>query len=29
MMRGEPEDVVDAYMQFVKVKRSATTTEDI
>ena len=29
MMRGEPEDVVDAYMKFVKVKRSATTTEDI
>jgi ABC-type polysaccharide/polyol phosphate transport system ATPase subunit len=29
MMRGEPEEVVDAYMKFVKVKRSATTLEDI
>jgi len=29
MMRGEPEEVVDAYMTFVKVKKSATTTEDI
>jgi hypothetical protein len=29
MMRGEPEEVVDAYMDFVKVKKSATTTEDI
>ena len=29
MMRGEPEDVVEEYMSFVKVKRSATTTEDI
>ena len=29
MMRGEPEEVVDAYMNFVKVKKSATTTEDI
>jgi len=29
MMRGEPDEVVDAYMRFVKVKRSATTTEDI
>jgi teichoic acid transport system ATP-binding protein len=29
MMRGDPEDVVDAYMAFLKVKKSATTTEDI
>ena len=29
MMRGEPEEVVDAYMTFLKVKKSATTTEDI
>jgi ABC-type polysaccharide/polyol phosphate transport system ATPase subunit len=29
MMRGEPEEVVDAYMKFLKVKKSATTTEDI
>ena len=29
MMVGEPEDVVSAYMKFVKVKRSATTLEDI
>ena len=29
MMRGEPDEVVDAYMKFVKVKRSATTLEDI
>ncbi|HET9873238.1 MAG TPA: ABC transporter ATP-binding protein [Propionibacteriaceae bacterium] len=29
MMRGEPDEVVDAYMEFLKVKRSATTTEDI
>jgi teichoic acid transport system ATP-binding protein len=29
MMRGEPDAVVDEYMSFVKVKRSATTTEDI
>jgi ABC-type polysaccharide/polyol phosphate transport system ATPase subunit len=29
MMRGQPEEVVEAYMQFLKVKRSATTTEDI
>ena len=29
MMRGEPVEVVDAYMDFVKVKKSATTTEDI
>jgi teichoic acid transport system ATP-binding protein len=29
MMRGEPQDVIDAYMKHVKVKKSATTTEDI
>ena len=29
MMRGEPDEVVRAYMKFVKVKRSATTLEDI
>ena len=29
MMRGTPDEVVDAYMKFVKVKRSATTLEDI
>jgi len=29
MMRGEPEEVIDAYMKFAKVKKSATTTEDI
>lgn len=29
MQRGEPEEVVDAYMKFLKVKKSATTTEDI
>lgn len=29
MMRGAPDEVVDAYMEFVKVKRSATTLEDI
>ncbi len=29
MMRGEPDEVVSAYMKFVKVKRSATTLEDI
>jgi len=29
MMRGEPTEVVDAYMKFAKVKKSATTTEDI
>ena len=29
MMRGEPTEVVDAYMEFTKVKKSATTTEDI
>jgi teichoic acid transport system ATP-binding protein len=29
MMRGEPEEVADEYMKFLKVKKSATTTEDI
>ncbi len=29
MMRGEPEEVIEAYMKFLKVKKSATTTEDI
>jgi teichoic acid transport system ATP-binding protein len=29
MMRGTPEDVVEAYMDFIKVKQSATTDEDI
>ena len=29
MMRGEPTEVVDAYMEFVKVKKSATNQEDI
>ena len=29
MMRGAPEEVIDAYMAHVKVKRSATTDEDI
>jgi len=29
MMRGEPEEVIDEYMKFLKVKKSATTTEDI
>lgn len=29
MMRGEPEEVIEEYMKFLKVKRSATTTEDI
>ena len=29
MMRGTPDEVVNAYMKFVKVKRSATTLEDI
>lgn len=29
MMRGEPTEVVDAYMAFVKVKKSATNQEDI
>ena len=29
MMRGDPDEVIDAYMNFVKVKKSATTTEEI
>jgi teichoic acid transport system ATP-binding protein len=29
MMRGQPDEVIDAYMSHVKVKKSATTTEDI
>ena len=29
MMRGDPEEVITAYMKFVKVKRSATAMEDI
>ena len=29
MMRGRPDEVIDAYMRYVKVKKSATTTEDI
>ncbi len=29
MMRGEPDEVVNAYMRFVKVKRTAVTDEDI
>jgi len=29
MMRGEPEEVIDAYMEFVKVKKSARTTEEV
>jgi teichoic acid transport system ATP-binding protein len=29
MMRGEPEDVVKAYMKFVKVKKSESVTEDM
>nr|WP_204920333.1 ABC transporter ATP-binding protein [Microlunatus panaciterrae] len=29
MMRGEPKEVVDAYMKFLKVKKSAATMEDI
>jgi teichoic acid transport system ATP-binding protein len=29
MKRGTPEEVIDAYMTHVKVKKSATTTEDI
>ena len=29
MMRGEPEEVIDAYMEFVKVKKTATATEEI
>ena len=29
MMRGEPTEVVDAYIKFLKVKKSASTLEDI
>jgi teichoic acid transport system ATP-binding protein len=29
MMRGEPEEVVTAYMEFVKVKKSASSMEDM
>jgi teichoic acid transport system ATP-binding protein len=29
MMRGEPGEVVDAYMNFLRVKKSATATEDL
>jgi teichoic acid transport system ATP-binding protein len=29
MMRGEPEEVVEAYMKFLRVKRSATSDEDV
>ena len=29
MMRGEPAKVVNAYMKFVKVKRSASAMEDL
>jgi teichoic acid transport system ATP-binding protein len=29
MLRGEPDEVIDAYMNFVNVKKSATTLEDI
>jgi ABC-type polysaccharide/polyol phosphate transport system ATPase subunit len=29
MMRGAPEEVIDAYMEFVKVKKTATATEEI
>jgi teichoic acid transport system ATP-binding protein len=29
MMRGEPAKVVNAYMKFVKVKKSATAMEDL
>ena len=29
MMRGDPEEVVEAYMDFIKVKQSAATDEDI
>jgi teichoic acid transport system ATP-binding protein len=29
MLRGEPDEVIDAYMNFVQVKKSATTLEDI
>jgi len=29
MMRGQPSEVVNAYMKFVKVKKSATAMEDL
>jgi teichoic acid transport system ATP-binding protein len=29
MMRGDPSDVVDAYMKFLKIEKSASTTEDM
>jgi ABC-type polysaccharide/polyol phosphate transport system ATPase subunit len=29
MMRGEPGEVIDAYMSFLKVKKTATATEEI
>ena len=29
MMRGEPADVVDAYIKFVNVKKSASNLEDM
>jgi teichoic acid transport system ATP-binding protein len=29
MMRGDPEEVVEAYMKFLRVKRSATSDEDV
>jgi hypothetical protein len=29
MMRGAPDEVIDAYMTHVKVKKSATTTEEM
>jgi len=29
MMRGEPAEVVDAYMEFVNVKKSASNLEDM
>jgi hypothetical protein len=29
MMRGEPSKVINAYMKFLKIKKSASTTEDM
>ena len=29
MMQGEPEEVVESYIKFTKVKKSASTTEDL
>ena len=29
MMQGEPDEVITAYMKFVKVKRSAAAMEDV